>query len=438
MGLMLKYIYVIVIQVLVLQVVRGQTLDTKSKNDNVVPSPYGQLGLGDIELTTSTRHAALAQTGIALPYNGHINMLNPALTAYTRQNVIFDAGITVQNIGIRNSSQSQHNTGANFHYFNIAIPISSKFWGSFIGIAPHSNANGSFQDKKAVAGSSTDFISDRSRTLGGLSKFYMTHGFKLPKNFAVGINASYIFGNITHTDIFSVTGNENYSIYTSKEVYKLLELTFGLSYFKEIKPGYKLFIGSTASFSTDIGSKDSLLTTHSKYISSLQTFNPYYKNAAIGNENILIALPPKIGFGIAIEKASKYSISMDYTYTSWSNFVYYGNNGRVFTAAHRLSVGGEWIPNASALKGYFNRVAYRGGLFYHSTPYFLQNTKINEYGITAGAGFPLGKSMISTLNLSLQAGQRGTVANGLVSETFFRLFLGININDRWFVKYKLD
>ncbi len=438
MGLKVKFGYVFWVQLLFFNTVFGQTLDQKSKNDNVVPSPYGQIGLGDMEISTSTRHAGLAQTGIALPYMGHINMLNPALSAYTRQNTIFDAGVTMQHIGISNGQKSQNNTGANFHYFNIGLPISNKFWGSFIGIAPLSNANGSFSDKKPVQGSTTDFVNVTSQTLGGLTKFYMTHGFKLPKNFAIGFNASYIFGNISHTDIFSVTDSKTFSIYKSKEVYKLLELTFGLSYFKEIKPGYKLFFGSTASYSFDIGSKDSLSVSHNTYSSQLQSFIPFYKNTEIANENILITLPPKFGIGLALEKSSKYSISLDYTYTMWSKFVSYHNEKNLFTDAHRLSAGFEIIPNANALKGYLNRVAYRGGAFYHSTPYFLQNTKINEFGLTGGIGFPLGKSLLSTLNFSVQAGQRGTLANGLVRENFIRFFLGININDRWFTRYKLD
>ncbi|TAG54465.1 MAG: hypothetical protein EAZ27_09010 [Cytophagales bacterium] len=437
MGLKLKYLAIIAFQLITFQIMIAQSVDLRSKNDNVVPSPYGQLGFGDIDHVASTRHAALANTGIALPNIGYVNMINPALTAYNNQNVIFDAGITVQHIKIQNSKESQYNTGANFHYFNILFPVSSKFWSSFIGLAPMSSANSSFQEKIHVQGSVKDTLYQRSKTAGGLTKFYMTHGFKLPKNFAIGVNFSYVFGNISHSDVSNIDQN-SFSIYKSKEVYKLLDMNFGLSYYKKINESHRLFLGSTFGFCTDLGSKDSLSLTQNTYSSQIENYVPHYNYTTSNSGKVNVGLPPKIGFGIALEKSNKYNIALDYTYTIWSRMATFTNDKSSFSDAHRISLGAEFLPNQNALKGYLNRMVYRAGIFYHATPYFIQNTKINEFGITAGAGFPLGKSMLSTLNISFQLGQRGTISNNLVKENYFKIFLGINISDRWFTKYKLD
>jgi len=48
------------------------------------------------------------------------------------------------------------------------------------------------------------------------------------------------------------------------------------------------------------------------------------------------------------------------------------------------------------------------------------------------------KTVIAELNLSLDAGQRGTLNNGLLRETYYRVYMGITLSDLWFIKRKYD
>jgi len=44
----------------------------------------------------------------------------------------------------------------------------------------------------------------------------------------------------------------------------------------------------------------------------------------------------------------------------------------------------------------------------------------------------------SNLNLGLEYGQRGTTNSGLIQENFFKLSIGLSLNDQWFVKRKFN
>lgn len=399
-------------------------------------TPYGQFGIGDIEPVGNTRLNALGSTGYAIPNSGYLNLLNPALSAYNRTNVIFDAGVYMQNIGIKSAgTNGQHITGANIHYFNILMPVTSKFWTATIGLSPYSSANTQYTETNSILNedgtTSASSVNRKANISGGLTKVFMAHGFKLPKNFAIGINIAYVFGNIRRRYEDRLSFSDKYSILNKREIFKQLEFTFGLSYFKKLKKDYNLYVGAIASVASDAGSVDSVRT------SLLNQFDQtYYRNDNVSN-NKKVIMPPKIGLGFAIEKADKYNIAFDYTFQKWSSFSSFTNDG-FYIDSHRFSVGAEMVPNYNSVKGYLNRVAYRAGFYYYLSPLNINDTRINEFAGSFGMGLPVGKSYLSTLNFTAQIGQRGTLSNNLVQETFIRFFFGININDRWFIKYKLD
>jgi hypothetical protein len=94
------------------------------------------------------------------------------------------------------------------------------------------------------------------------------------------------------------------------------------------------------------------------------------------------------------------------------------------------------------LEGYAKRINYRAGLRFAKTALVLKNTQLNEYALSLGVGLPVGRSYIlqnfSMVNIGLELGQRGTITNGLIRENFMKVSVGFTINDRWFVKAKID
>jgi len=57
--------------------------------------------------------------------------------------------------------------------------------------------------------------------------------------------------------------------------------------------------------------------------------------------------------------------------------------------------------------------------------------------ITAGVTLPFQKSVInrmSSLDLGLEIGKRGTLENNLIRQNFINLRIGVNFADKWFNK----
>ena len=86
---------------------------------------------------------------------------------------------------------------------------------------------------------------------------------------------------------------------------------------------------------------------------------------------------------------------------------------------------------------------YSAGLRYENLYYVFNNTPSTELGISFGLGLPIVKSVriveekvaiVSTINIILEYIKRGST--GLIQEDYFKIGLGLNLNDKWFTKRK--
>ena len=67
----------------------------------------------------------------------------------------------------------------------------------------------------------------------------------------------------------------------------------------------------------------------------------------------------------------------------------------------------------------------------------INNQNIDEFGITFGAGLPLGGTF-SNANIGFEFGERGTTDADLIKEKYFNLHLSLSLNSRWFQKRKYN
>lgn len=77
------------------------------------------------------------------------------------------------------------------------------------------------------------------------------------------------------------------------------------------------------------------------------------------------------------------------------------------------------------------------GAQYNQTYLQLNGHQITDFGISFGVSLPMPRSL-TTLDLSLEVGRRGTMADNLIRETYANLTVGIAIYERWFVKRKYN
>jgi hypothetical protein len=144
-----------------------------------------------------------------------------------------------------------------------------------------------------------------------------------------------------------------------------------------------------------------------------------------------LGIPSTMGFGFSAGISEKVSISADVLFQDWSSFQILDKKSDQIKNSFRMSFGAEYLPEKDVLSGLFNRSAYRFGLYYSELNYKINNTNINEFGVSAGVSLPLSKS--SLFNTSLTYGIRGTKDNSLILDKFFRLQFSLTIGEIWFV-----
>jgi hypothetical protein len=93
----------------------------------------------------------------------------------------------------------------------------------------------------------------------------------------------------------------------------------------------------------------------------------------------------------------------------------------------------KFVPDYISFDNLLLRGTYRIGIEWMQTPYYLNQTSINDIGLTLGTSIPV--SQLSLFNVAFKAGQRGTLDNGLIRENYVNFTIGLSLNDNsWFYK----
>ena len=100
-------------------------------------------------------------------------------------------------------------------------------------------------------------------------------------------------------------------------------------------------------------------------------------------------------------------------------------------------MGFEVTPDYRAITKFWQSTRYRGGFRYSTGNIIIGDTKLPEWAASFGLGLPIRK-VNSRINIGLEVGQRGTLKNNLIRETFVTATFGFTLNDRWFIKPKYD
>ena len=103
------------------------------------------------------------------------------------------------------------------------------------------------------------------------------------------------------------------------------------------------------------------------------------------------------------------------------------------------------MPKVNSISSYWDRVTYRAGLRFKKTGLLINNTgvannftEINDFGMSFGLGLPL-RRQLSNVNIGVEYGKRGTLANNLIKENYFNFRISLSLNDvNWFVKRKIN
>ena len=422
----------------------------RAQSTATTSSPYSRYGLGDIDPSVLPQTRGMGGIGTAINKINNfntINVLNPASYGFINYTTI-DVGLYSNIVNLSQTGQtSVSNANFRLSHINFAVPVSRRSALSF-GLMPYSEMGYNYKQTKANLGSGSSADTNAVNYLykgdGGLSKAYFGYGIGLTKHLYIGGNVSYIFGNLiqtSSTEIPNLYGTLNSRIEESNSI-RGLNYDFGLQYSFDFDNNVKhLTFGYSASTGNTINNTASYIVSQYTYDSSGNENTPADSIVNKQSSKTKIKLPQINHFGVSYQYDNHYLVGADFTMGNWSNLTIGGTNAG-FQNSKTFNVGGQYTPNANALRNYFARVDYRLGFLYDETYLNLNNTNINRYAVTFGLGLPLSPSQtLSTfykVNLSAEIGKRGTLDNGLVKENYVNIHLGFTLNDKWFQKYKFQ
>ena len=379
------------------------------------------------------RNAGMGGVGISNGSPFYANVMNPALLIHT-QYVVFEASYLGEYKELSIDNQSITDAGGNLLNLHLGFPILKGRYTMGVGLRPSTMVNYEFSQRTLLEDANT-FVDLDNKGSGGVSQAYWSHGVKIAKGISVGVEAIYNFGSVTDertstlldptliaTDVIDVIDRTTFSdvtfrpgILLSEKIDTATYLNFGMTYEKSVD------------LDVDYSREVERRTRNGSPIN--------VDSVDISTEQI--TLPDVFNFGLSFEKTLKYTIGADFSYQKWSQYknTLQPENLR---DAWRLSIGGEFTPDATSVSSYLKRVTYRAGLRYYKTPWVVNDVQIEDIGINFGFSLPVSRGL-SQLNLAFTVGERGSQSNSLLKERYYRVGLGISINDpQWFRRRKIN
>ncbi len=406
-----------------------------SQKNNI--SPYSFFGIGQMnEAKTVSENSVEASTALNSSYKLYFS--NPASLGSLRFTT-YTLGASNIFTKIDDGVNKQSSSSFALSYLALGFPIGKKAGAAF-GLQPYSKVgyNITNTDKNSDNETENTLYKGDGRT----NRVFLSFGQKLPYNFSLGIEASYVFGNIERTIYW-----RNEDRLDQLATFYKTDTRVGGSAFKfgaqhhykinehlDLKSGASLLLENKLSYNGTEG-----------LISALNSVNP---NIIIPKDEIYnrdfegtVTMPLKTSLSFGIGNSNKWFAGIQYDFqdaTTFSTNFIQNNNFVKYTKATNIAFGGFYTPKAESITNYWERITYNAGVHFKQTGLEINSTAINDFGISFGVSLP-SKRQLSNYNIGFEYGKRGEINNsGLIKENYFNFRLSLSLNDKWFRKRKLD
>jgi long-subunit fatty acid transport protein len=401
-------------------------------------SPYSRFGIGSEFNMNNVRNQSMGGISFGVRSNATINYRNPAsYTSYDSTSFLFEAGIEGSSNTLTTFSATGKSNTASVSHLLMGFPV-LKWWKTSFGFIPQSSIHYSITNLNTDARYGN--TSQQFMGYGGLNKVYWGSGFKVGKYFSIGVNANYLFGTLNHLQRISFPDSVQILSAEIKNDLSVSDLSFdfGIQFHKKLSNNLALGIGATYADQTNLSSSREHLVR--SYVGSDEIFS--YMDTLVEEVNkSTLQLPRAYGFGVTLAKNKKWIFGFDYEWRNWSAVSNFFDDSKKVDS-YSIGVGGEYTPNKYYALTYWQKMDYRLGLRYSKTPLLLHEKQIDEFGIDFGLGLPIKGLFLqgskSKVNIGLEMGKRGTLANNLISETFVKFRLSVSIYEWWFIKRKFN
>lgn len=404
-----------------------------AEGQSTVKSPFSRFGIGELNKAASGWQMSQGGLSSAMRSPFNINFGNPAShTANFNQSFLFEFGFQDKLTELKdNNNTALQNTGS-LSFLSIRFPF-TKWWSLSAGLTPYSSVGYEINKIDSIPGAYNFYTSYEGD--GGLNKVYIDNAFEFFNRVSIGIQTSYIFGSTNYKSNIRVYDTNSSSLYVMDNKVKANNFAFmaGIQYYDTIYSDYHFVVGATVSNKSTLGAYSSTSKTRLLVVNS----NEYRDTIFRDNElDLQMELPMYYSFGLSLAKGNKLTVGFDYYKQDWTNIQMLDNTGMAPSTETGFAFGAEFAPRIGSSK-YFDNVRYRAGFLRKSGYINLNNNDLVTTALTFGLGLPI-KLSYSLINVGVELGQRGSVADNLLQERYVLFMLNMSFQDIWFIKRKFD
>lgn len=402
-------------------------------------SPFSMFGLGVANPEFNAQNFSMGSLSAAVSDGYRVNNSNPASLSFLK-NTSAEFALSGQFNSYRDNTGSNSNLNAHLGGFALGFPT-VKNLGVAIGLKP--NFTNGYNVTQADNINNLDSL--RNEGFGGINDAFFSAGYNY-KGFALGATIAYQFGNLNQVRSI-IYNDESLNDVKVEDKYRFSSAIcrFGFQYESpEINnwkfvagasylPSTQLRVGRESvayNFSTFLGRDIALDTVNVNNTAKEDNESTYYSELAIG----------------LTAKNEKWLIGAEYTQIDYSDFNVYalGNNLNI---GKQYKIGFQYSPLEQLQRRDKNihtvgeRLVYRGGFRYNQSPLYINNSQVQEFGISFGVDIPVYSkysSVNSYVNFGLELGKMGNLNTNNIDESFIKFNLTYTFNDVWFVPEKIN
>jgi hypothetical protein len=383
---------------------------------NATSSPSSRFGYGELNSNLPNAYRAMGGVGIGMRSNKVINPAQPAsYTSCDSMTFMFDIAGSLLYTNYGDSKGVTNKVNGNLEYMTIQFPIWRQHIAMSVGVNPYSAVGYNFALADSI---NSDYYYTRSYSGdGGFTQVYGGLSFNICDWVALGVNAYYMFGDVSQTRSLNFS---DASIDSVRQVDKLTANSLRLRYGVQV---FHTFGKHTINLGAVYENKQAF--SRMSYEQIENTTNDTVATMSSGFE-----MPMMYAVGLSYDYANRVLIGLDYQCQDWSNAQYFSANDGL-KSRHRWALGLEYRNDPQSRK-YVDRMLWRAGINYATS--YTKSYDQPELGVTIGIGFPL-RTVGTVINTTLEYGRRG--GTDILTENYMRFVVSASICEHWFFKRKL-
>lgn len=410
-------------------------------------SPYSIFGLGELKPGGFTQHFGAGGTSISLRDENNFSYANPASYS-TLKFTVYNAGAQVNFGKIVEQRTAAKTSSGNFSHFAMAFPLNTQKPMAFsFGVNQYSDVG--YEIKNTVNTDTPSYFNLYDGS-GGINRLYIGYGIEIFKGLSLGTNFNMNFGNILSRKYRVYSTSNSVLSFTDETFYAYKGIAFDLGVQYSVQTSLKVKDELNHTFGAVLHTKNSLYGDGERYA---ETFLGSVNNPStidtllfIDNKKDTLVKPLGIAIGYTLNRGKKWALSLEAEQIMFS-VVENRVTSNPFNDNFRYAAGFSYIPSPTYGErgSFFKHVRYSIGVRREDLYYNFGSRNFQEFGISFGLGLPVIKSVrldeekvpvVSRVNFSAEYIRRGASNDDFIQEDYFKIGLGLNLNDKWFTKRK--